>query len=255
MSESPHPRSHEEGLPEIPAALLRDLRAMPRVSAPLDFRQHLQQHIDESENTLSWWKRLLSWKPGWGFGIPGYAYGAVAAAFVAVIAVYVFNTTDFERDLQQEQQELYRTTDPEQKVPDHQEELPAEADEQPLPLEDERAAGRDIPAPQETPAGRRSETAPSTPETRQPSVRDAAPSTVQPPAPVKQSARPTDDAIQDGGDASKEYFLPTLRGIMKEEPLPALPDSLARKDSLRLLDSIQLQNKDATTPVPKIDPR
>jgi hypothetical protein len=66
--------------------------------------------------------------------------------------------------------------------------------------------------------------------------------------------RPVDDAIQDGGDASKEYYLPALRGIMKEEVLPALPDSLARKDSLRLLDSTQLQSKDAA-PVQKNDPR
>ncbi len=230
MSDSQHPRNDEHATPEEPAALLRDLRAMPRVSAPLDFTEHLRRRIDEIESFQPWWKRALAWKPTWGFGIPGYAYGAVATVFLAVFAVYMFNATDVERDLRRE------TAPAEQRQDILHEQMEIPGDEEsvgPATGSDQRdAAGTDAPARKGT-------------------------QDVQPAAPIPSPSMETDASGESADDAAKQRlnsYVPAVRGIMKGEELGAIPDSIAKKDSVRILDSLKSLQKDRQR-TPENDPR
>lgn len=228
MSDSQHPRNDEHASPEASAALLRDLHAMPRVSAPLDFQQHLRRHIEDIESAVPWWKRAFTWKPNWGFGIPGYAYGAVATVFLAVAAVYVFNTTDVERELRRETAPV----EPSQDILHEQVEIPGE-DEANGP-----SAGTDQEDAQDA-AGRGDAPA-----------REGA-SDIQPATPLPSPSMETDGEAtgrQSADDAAKQQldsYVPAVRGFMKEEMLGVPPDSIAKKDSVRILDSLKSLQKDS----------
>ena len=82
--------------------LLRDLRAMPRADAPLDFAAQLKRRIEAEALVLPWWRRLFRAPSAGGFQLPSYAYGAAAAAVLVVVSVYVFQTTDVEQALREE---------------------------------------------------------------------------------------------------------------------------------------------------------
>ena len=101
MSDTHDPRNSHDEVPEEQQRLLKDLRAMPRVSAPLDFAAHLASRLVEEEKTVpvSWWKRFFLPRTEGGFRIPAYAYAAAAASVVLVISVYVFQTTDVEQEM------------------------------------------------------------------------------------------------------------------------------------------------------------
>lgn len=230
MSDSQHPRNKEHASAEEPAALLRDLRAMPRVSAPMDFQEHLSRRIDDIESVQPWWKRALTWKPNWGFGIPGYAYGAVATVVIAVFAVYMFDATDVERELRRETVPAEKSQD----ILHEQAEIPGkeESTGPSAGSEMEDAGGTDAPARE--------------------AARD-----VQPAAPLPIPSIETDASREPADDAAKQQlnsYVPAVRGIMKEEELSAIPDSIAKKDSVRILDSLKSLQKDRQR-TPENDPR
>ena len=235
MPDSQHPRNNQHASPEEPAALLRDLRAMPRVSAPMDFQEHLRRRIDDMESAQPWWKRALAWRPSWGFGIPGYAYGAVATVFLAVFAVYLFNSTDVERELRRQTAPIEKSQD----ILHEQAEIPGEGES----TGPSAAAGQDDAADAD--------------ETDAPAQRNARDLQPAVPIPTPSSEEPADAGGRSANDAAEQRldsYAPAIRGFMKEEELGAIPDSIAKKDSVRILDSLKsFQNDRQRTP--ENDPR
>ena len=95
---SPLPVDPEE---EQFSALLRELRELPSVSAPIDFEYRLKRAIasEHAAPALPWWKRLLQSGQMGGFRIPAYAYGAVAAVVILVFSYYVYQRTNIKDEL------------------------------------------------------------------------------------------------------------------------------------------------------------
>lgn len=127
--------------------LLRDLKDLPEVAAPLDFSEHLARTIEKIDDVegVSWWKRFFLPAAEGGFRIPAYAYGAAAALAVLVVSVYVFNITSFEQDLRREIDPRPAIKETETGIQqglgaeesNGDDEAPLENETQPLPLREE----------------------------------------------------------------------------------------------------------------------
>jgi hypothetical protein len=252
--------------PFEPERLLHDLKAMPRVSAPMDFSYHLSKAIEEIEirPATSWWKRLFIPATEGGFRIPGVAYGAVTVMVVLFFSVYVFKVTDFDRDLQQE---LDPNTPAEETMPALDAAAETEAE---TPSSSEQAGQGNIapetqPAtPVTEPAAR--ETQPATPVTEpairdaQPAVRDAQPAVPPADVPVSKERVPVPESAGRPENAKREKSTTVLpaavpvkpqslndgeseyrvRGFLEVEKQISQKDSI-KYDSLRRLDSIRRQ--------------
>lgn len=227
MSDTQNTRNTDHDAPAEHAALLKDLRAMPRISAPLDFQEHLRRRIEETEAVLPWWKRFFAWRPGWGFGVPGYAYGAIAAAFVAVVAVYVFNTTNFEQELRRESERI--PAEPSQEILHEEITIPDES------VKDADAMRQE---PRSRKPARRTRSAPAAKTAI--SAESAPTPASEPPTGIGRSYHETTPRES----RETNFFAPALRGILKDETPPAIPDSIAKKDSVRAADSLSKQIKD-----------
>lgn len=235
---------HNGEAPFEPERLLRDLKAMPRVSAPMDFSYHLSKAIEKIETRPStpWWKRLFIPAAEGGYRIPGIAYGAVTVMVVLFFSVYVFKVTDFDRDLRQE-------IDPDAPV---EETIPAgdavddARSEAPSSLE-QKSQGTAVPEAQ-----------PAAPAT------DALKGEQQ--TPVSESAGQTQDAARQKNTTILPTAVPAkpqsledveselrLRGFLEMDKQAAEKDS-SKSDSLRRLDSIRRQ-KIGTPEPPPADPR
>ena len=139
----------EDQNPEpIKDALLRDLRSLPMVTAPLDFQVHLKQRIAEIEATatLPWWQRFFKPAREGGFPIPAFAYGAVATVVVLTVSIYVYRATNVEQTLQEKPLQQI-----EQTVPTAPESEPLPKEVQPTPKVEITVPSAEptrIPAPQ-----------------------------------------------------------------------------------------------------------
>jgi hypothetical protein len=240
-----------------PERLLNDLRAMPRINAPIDFSVHLSRALEEQKerSTTLWWKRLFRAASEGGFGIPAYAYGAVAAVTVLVVSVYVYNATDFEQELQQEGvtppiEEVERNvpveTDairnelvPPAKVSRHPEAHTSSDDNAPI----EKMENDLAPAPAPAPVPASASAPASTPGRRD--LKDAR---------KRQMKSTATQEVKEGLEVSGESLAPTVRGFMDEEG-PLMPlDTSDKADSLRRLDSLRQLNQDNMRE-PITDPR
>lgn len=227
--------------PFEPERLLRDLKAIPRVSAPMDFSYHLSKAIEEIETrpNTSWWKRLFIPAAEGGFRIPAIAYGAVTVMVVLFFSVYVFKVTDFDRDLQQE---LEPGTPAEETMPSSDEVTGTKA-ETPSTIEQQS---------QETTAPETQPVAPATEAPAADAPAEAAPKEVKQ-VPVPESAGRPEDAKRQKNttilptavpakpqsleDVESEY---RVRGFLEADKQITQKDSV-KNDSLRRLDSIRRQ--------------
>jgi hypothetical protein len=232
--------------PFEPERLLSDLKAMPRVSAPMDFSYHLSEAIAalDAEKPAPWWKRFFLPAIEGGFRIPALAYGGVTALVVLSVSVYVFNVTDFDRELQQQldprstEQEMIPERDlPPGETPGGSDHRPASPSAAPVESDaDDRRDQADTPSESkvESPT-----TAPTLPEKTENDVQDAGRS------PVPAVAEP-----QSKSTGEKEY---RVRGLLDMDLELRLSDSLAN-DSLRRLDSLRKLQSDKSAPSPS-EPR
>lgn len=209
--------------PFEPQRLLQDLKAMPRISAPMDFSTHLARAIAQSESAPvpPWWKRFFLPEVEGGFRIPGLAYGAVGLMVVLFFSVYVFQVTDFERDLRKETQP---DTPAEETAPELDPENSMESD---LEL---RSIDSNSPDPVVAPTADESE-APAVTPTEQPAAKPAE----QPRA--RTEAPPSAPPAQPKQVEATDDLEHNIRGFFEAEKKPAM-DS-ARSDSLRTLDSLR----------------
>lgn len=235
---------HNGEAPFEPERLLRDLKAMPRVSAPMDFSYHLSKAIEKIETrpSASWWKRLFIPASEGGFRIPGIAYGAVTVMVVLFFSVYVFKVTDFDRDLRQEIEPdapVEETIPEGDAVDDAKVEAPSsleqKSQETSLPEAQPATPATDAPSgDQRTPV---SESAGQTPDAARQKSTTILPTAVP--------AKP-----QSLEDVESEY---RVRGFLEVDKQITPKDS-SKIDSLRRLDSIRRQKIGAPEP-PPADPR
>jgi hypothetical protein len=206
--------------------LLEDIRSLPKVSAPLDFRHHLARRIEAEQAalTLPWWKRFFLPLREGGRPIPAFAYGAAATVIVLAASLYVYEATYVEKTFKQEQRAPVEILDDASKqeflhqstVPDEEGRVPAQAPEngQPMPGE--------------------SHTPPTTP---------AAPA-----APAVLGR----DAVAEEEDVPESFDLQLrMRGAFEPEDLVA---DTSKADSLRRLDSLRQLQQQAQPP-DRADPR
>ncbi len=222
--------------------LLKDLKSLPRISAPLDFSLHLREAIGEIEasDALPWWKRFFRPASEGGFQIPAFAYGAAAAMVVLIVSVYVISVTDFEREMQQQltpqppageqvQEDQVQTG----KTPAENEAQPRKEQKAATPRTDEQQSPAmqfehvDQPAPATLPLERSVYKSGEEAGTRTGRVNKKPVSIAEPQSKTE-----------------KQLEFRTRGLLMDEGSLPELKDSLAA-DSLRKLDSLRRLRKDS----------
>lgn len=290
MSDIHDPRNPHEEVPEEQQRLLKDLRAMPRVSAPLDFSTHLARRIEEetSAATLPWWRRLFLSRTDGGVHIPAYAYGAAAASVLLIVSVYVFQTTDVERELRQEREKHQQVLPHEQQLDEQQlderqfDEEQAENNTDPGILSAPSHTDRDEGTPARVNAAEKEDVIDPADDMRQRQPEPQAPASRTVAEPSKQKTLESDIRLQDeqrsapslrragyppankSESTSQEHeeYAPTMRGLLDTQTsMGLLPvDSSALKDSLRRLDSLRLgkqptRPEQQRKPTPQNDPR
>lgn len=110
--------------------LLRDLRSMSKIPAPIDFHHHLRMKIEELElaKSLPWWKRFFKPVREGGYPIPAFAYGAVATVVILAGSLYVYRASFVEETYRLEQ-----TTPAEQQQVEQPKEALRQTDETVVP--------------------------------------------------------------------------------------------------------------------------
>lgn len=237
--------------PFEPERLLKDLRSLPKVQAPMDFTYHLSQSIEqlESKERVAWWKRPFLPAVEGGFRIPALAYGAVAVMVVLFFSVYVFNVTDFERDMKQE---MERGTEDRMVAPDEQR-TPSDVSDQKFKSKEAETGKRDMTpsvsrerqttpdagtdAATDVPTGR------TTAVPAEPARQDMFRKSEQTPATLPAAAPAKPQSL----DAVEEEF--RVRGFLETDKDLRILDSLAG-DSLRKLDSLRRLRSAPATPPP-----
>ncbi|MFZ1729240.1 MAG: hypothetical protein WBQ23_01325 [Bacteroidota bacterium] len=235
--------------------LLNDLRAMPKVSAPMDFAYHLSAAIAEMDSgaELPWWKRFFRHAADGGFRVPAFAYGAAAVMVVMIVSVYVVSVTDFQQEIQKEF-------------------APGRSATEEAPVESDAVTDSDELTPNNTMKGPASLVPSESVQTASPIERnelkaDRKDGESAPPA-VKQTqiAAPDKKSERQSGRSSVSPAAPAppeekssepiefrTRGILSEEQDSPVMDSMV-SDSIRRLDSLRRLKKDIPTK-PSTDPR
>ncbi len=190
--------------------LLRDLRAMPKIDAPLDFEYQLKQRLAAaSVPRLSWWQRLPVINLGF-LRVPALAYGPVAGMAVLAFTLYVYETRDLPKQIESVPIPVERVEEglqsPEPSRPKSDPLSPAS--EQERKLREQQAAERRAQrsTEQSAPASERSKAAPA-PDSRVGGT------------PSRISGEKSDEALD----------IPVLRGVVDDE---ATLDT-SKKDSVR----------------------
>lgn len=210
-------------------ALLRDLRSLPKVNAPLDFQHHLNEKLNALRHVeaLPWWKRFFKPAREGGYQIPAFAYGAVATVVVLAVSVYVYRASFVEETFRSEQE-----TPAEQVLPEQQDiDQPAQQ-----PVVKEKLPPPSPSSPATPPAARQPELRPMPPP---PVTRTPAP------APAKKSQ------VREEANATESNELKfRTRGDFDYDPEFSSPqDSVMRRlDSLRKL---QMDRRPPNQPNPR----
>ncbi len=188
--------------------LLRDLRSMSKISAPIDFHHHLRMKIEELElvKSLPWWKRFFRPVRDGGYPIPAFAYGAVATVVILAGSLYVYRASFVE--------ETYRS---EQAIPAEQR-VPEEAKENIQQFDDQAAPTVDAPKP-----------------LIKRSVKRKSASLKSAPAPPSAAPASKHSPYEIDATESYELKLRTRGGYQYIED----PKETKRADSLRKLDSLR----------------
>lgn len=211
--------------------LLRDLRSLPKVNAPLDFQHHLNEKLNALRHVeaLPWWKRFLTPAREGGYQIPAFAYGAVATVVVLAVSVYVYRASYVEETFRSEQETPLEEVVPEQPEIEQPAQQPPVNEDRPSP-----SPSAPVTTPDASQTGRRQAPPPPAPK---------APSPIAAPA-KKSQVREEVDATE-----SNELRFKT-RGDFDYDPEFSAPqDSILRRlDSLRKL---QMDKRPPNQPNPR----
>ncbi|MFA6232596.1 MAG: hypothetical protein WC824_00235 [Bacteroidota bacterium] len=253
MSESNDIKMVDGDVPFEPKRLLQDLRAMPKVSAPMDFSYHLTETLSQmdTEAALPWWKRFFRPAADGGFRIPALAYGTAAVMAVMLVSVYVISVTDFQREIQQQfkpgqsaTEEAPATSTPKREADGRS---PQDANQIPsslVPSETDRLSRQSQPDVKIE----RNE------QSIRPKLKDAPPTNLEEKSESKSSRSIVAPAAPSLPQVKSEEQLEfRTRGFLDEEQKIPVAKGMV-SDSVRKLDSLRRLKKD-NLPKPSSDPR